>query len=185
MSFKTEHKQKFDELRFHLDINNKNQMKAKSNGGNCILFYFPPNEEEEYLKELLDRYSEKIELIYINKLLVEFIDNNGSWNDFEEYYADYKDSTHIIFNPDNNKDISLFKMILDNIQKISKSGKIPVIVRTGALFGTGIENVTIMENYEVLNLETPLVIFYPAKIESDNLLFLNFRQSSKYRCVLI
>lgn len=185
MSFEIEHKQKFDELRFHLDTSNKNQMRAKANGGNCILFYFSPHEEEAYINELLDRYGEKIELIYVNKLLIEFIDSIGGWNEFEEYYFDYKDTPHIVFKPDNGNDIGLFEMIIERIKKVSESDKIPVIVRSGALLGTGIENLNIMENPEVMSLNKPLVIFYPAKIESDNLLFLNFRPASKYRCILI
>lgn len=185
MSFKTEHKQKFDELRFALDVHNKTQLKAKANGGNCILFSYPPVEEEEYINELKSRYGENVSMIYINKLFVEFIDKTGGWEDFEEYYFDYKDTPHIIFKPDNNNDPGLFEMIIDNIKKVANENKIPVLVRTGALDGTGIENVNIMENSEVMGLSVPLVIFYPSKIEADSLLFLNYRPASKYRCILI
>jgi len=53
------------------------------------------------------------------------------------------------------------------------------------LYGTGIENVNIMEHKDVMQLKHPLVIFYPSKISEDNILFLNFRPASKYRCTLV
>jgi hypothetical protein len=59
------------------------------------------------------------------------------------------------------------------------------LIRTGCLYGTGIENVNIMEHKIITKLSHPLIIFYPSKIQSDNLLFLNFKQASKYRCALI
>jgi len=60
-----------------------------------------------------------------------------------------------------------------------------MLVRTGALYGTGIENVNIMEHATVMSLDQPLVFFYPSTLENDNLLFLNFKLASKYRCTLI
>jgi len=53
------------------------------------------------------------------------------------------------------------------------------------VFGTGIENVNIMEHKFVMSLQHPLVIFYPSKIENDNIYFLNFKPASKYRCTLV
>jgi hypothetical protein len=37
----------------------------------------------------------------------------------------------------------------------------------------------------VMALKHPLVIFYPSKIEDDNIFFLNFKPASKYRCTLV
>ena len=76
-------------------------------------------------------------------------------------------------------------MIINEIEKACQSDKIPFLIRTGCLFGTGIENVNIMENKKVMNLPHPLVIFYPSKIENDNIYFLNFKLASKYRCMLV
>jgi hypothetical protein len=185
MSFKTEHKKKFDELRFHLDITNRSKIKSKSNGGNSILFSYDPLEEKEYIDELKNIYSDKVTLIYINQLLVNFIDYIGGWDEFEDYFYNFKDTPHLVFKPDNGVDKGLFDLIIESIVEVSESGKIPVLVRTGSLDGTGIENSNIMENSKIMNLNVPLIIFYPSKLESDNLLFLNYRSASKYRCILI
>ena len=116
-------------------------------------------------------------------MLVEFIDQDG-WEDFKEYYQDYKDTPSVIFNA-KSEEADLFKLIIGAIEKASSEGMIPMLVRTGALYGTGIENVNIMEHSSIMNLSQPLVFFYPSRLEDDNLYFLNFKPASKYRCTLI
>ena len=63
--------------------------------------------------------------------------------------------------------------------------KIPFLLRTGSLYGTGIENVHIMEHPSVMNQPQPLVIFYPSRFADNNIFFLNFKTASKYRCILV
>jgi len=41
-----------------------------------------------------------------------------------------------------------------------------------------------MEHPSIMSLSHSLVLFYPSKIEDENLLFLNFKSASKYRCTL-
>ncbi|MBX9573699.1 MAG: hypothetical protein K2X77_32680 [Candidatus Obscuribacterales bacterium] len=176
-----DHKQKFADL--ESQIQNQDQLRRQANGGNSILFSYPPNEEASYIKMSRDLYADRAEFIDVSKLLVSFIDHDG-WDLFREYYNDFKNTPHLIFRSD-DPSIDLFDMILCEISKACQNDKIPFLIRTGCLLGTGIENVNIMESRVVMTLSHPLVIFYPSRIEGDNIYFLNFRLASKYRCVLV
>ena len=181
MSYITEHKQKFDDLKFHLA--NQDQLRRQANGGNSILFSYAPHEEHLYVEEAKDLYSENSIFIDISQLLVKFIDEDG-WDLFQDYYKEFKDTPHKVFRSDSS-DIDLFDMIITEIEESCNNDKIPFLIRTGCLYGTGIENVNIMEHPTVMSLQHPLVIFYPSKIEDDNIYFLNFKPASKYRCTLV
>ena len=181
MSFHAEHKQKFDDLKVALHIDNRPQLKRDANGGNTILFVYPPVEEDKYIKKAKELYSDE-HFIDISRLFVRYIDNVGM-DDFEVYYMEYENATDQVFKNDN--DVNLFKLIIDEIKTASDNNKIPFIVRTGVLYGTGIINQHIMENSDVLSLRQPIVFFYPAKYENDELSFLNFKPASKYRCKLV
>jgi hypothetical protein len=181
MPYITDHQQKFDDLRFHIE--NQDQLRRQANGGNSILFSFPPIEEHLYIEKAKDLYAEKAAFIDVSKLLVQFIDKDG-WDSFREYYNDFRNTPHLVFRSDDPSP-DLFDLIIGEIEKACQNNKIPFLVRTGCLFGTGIDNVNIMENKAVMALPHPLVIFYPSKIEVDNLYFLNFKHASKYRCTLV
>ena len=181
MPYITDHKQKFDDLRFHIE--NQDQLRRQANGGNSILFSYQPNEEYLYVEKANELYQGKAAFIDISKLLVKFIDKDG-WDSFKEYYHDFQDTPHVIFRSDDTT-IDLFDMIINEIESACKNDKYPFLIRTGCLFGTGIENVNIMEHRAVMNLPHPLVIFYPSRIEDENLYFLNFKHASKYRCILV
>jgi len=183
MSYLTDSQKKFSDLKFILDAENKSQLTLKANGGNSVLFVFSPEEENLYISKALEIFKENAHFIYINKLVVNFIDTIG-WDDFKNYYKDYSATPYKLFKSDSS-DTDLFDLIIKEIEFAESENKIPFIVRTGALLGTGIENVNIMENKFVMQMKNPLVIFYPAKNENDNLLFLNFKLASKYRCVLL
>jgi hypothetical protein len=181
MSYISDHKQKFDDLRFHIE--NQDQLRKQANGGNSILFSYQPNEEYLYVEKANELYQGKASFIDISKLLVEFIDKDG-WDSFKEYYHDFQDTPHKIFRSGDTS-IDLFEMIISEIESACKNEKYPFLIRTGCLYGTGIENVNIMEHKAVINLTHPLVIFYPSRTEDDNLYFLNFKHASKYRCILV
>jgi hypothetical protein len=181
MPYITDHKQKFDDLHFHID--NQDQLRKQANGGNSILFSYPPNEELLYIEKAKELYQGEATFIDISKLLVNFIDEDG-WDLFEEYYHDFQNTPHLIFRS-NDTSIDLFDLIINEIELACKNDAIPFLIRTGCLYGTGIENVNIMEHKTVMNLKHPLVIFYPSRIEDDNLYFLNFKLASKYRCTLV
>lgn len=181
MSYITDHQQKFDDLKFHLA--NQDQLRRKANGGNSILFSYPPKEEQQYIEKAKELYADNAAFIDISKLLVQFIDKDG-WESFNEYYNDFKNTPHLIFRSDDPTP-DLFDLIISEIENTCRNNKIPFLVRTGCLFGTGIENVNIMEHKVVMNQSYPLVIFYPSKIEDDNIYFLNFKPASKYRFILV
>ena len=184
MSYSEDHKAKFDNLRVSLDAQNRDHLKRKANGGNTIIFTYPPDEEHLYIEKFKTEFSDgTFEFIDIARLLVQFIDKDG-WNDFSEYYKDFKVTPHVIFNSDGNPE-DLMDLIINAICEADENGKAAVLIRTGALFGTGIENVNIMEHKSVMALKHPLVIMYPSKLENDNLYFLNFKLASKYRCTVI
>lgn len=183
MAFLEDHKAKFDSLRISLDQNNIDQLKRKANGGNSIVFTCPPVEENRYIEKFKETDDHNFEIVDVASLLVQFIELDG-WQDFKEYYNDFKDTPHLVFHS-GDEETDLMDLILQKISTAESSGKTPVLVRTGALFGTGIENVNIMEHKIVMSLSTPLIILYPSKFENENLYFLNFKSASKYRCKVI
>ena len=181
MPYITDHQQKFTDLKFH--IANQDQLRRQANGGNSILFSYPPNEEQQYIKKAKELYVDNASFIDVSKRLVQFIDEDG-WDSFSEYYNDFRNTPHKIFKSDDPTP-DLFDRIISEIENAFRDDNIPFLIRTGCLFGTGIENVDIMEHKAVMNLPHPLVIFYPSKIEEDNIYFLNVRSASKYRCILV
>ncbi len=181
MPYITNHQQKFTDLKFQIE--NQDQLRLQANGGNSILFSYPPDEEHQYIEKATELYAGKAAFIDVSKLLVQFIDEDG-WEAFSEYYNDFKNTPHLIFRSDDPTP-DLFDLIIGEIKKACQNDKIPFLIRTGCLFGTGIENLNIMDNKTVMNLPHPLVIFYPSKNEDDNIYFLNFKPASKYRCTLV
>ncbi|WMS94478.1 hypothetical protein RB215_14705 [Pseudoalteromonas sp. HL-AS2] len=181
MPYIADHKQKFADLDFNID--NQDQLRRQANGGNSILFSYQPDEEHLYLEKASEIYGDKVVFIDISQLLVRFIDADG-WGAFAEYYRDFSNTPHKVFMSE-DPEPDLFDLIISAIKQASEQDKIPVLIRSGCLFGTGIDNVNIMEQRDVMNLKHPLVIFYPSKIEEDNIFFLNFKPASKYRCTLV
>jgi len=181
MPYITDHKQKFEDLNTH--IKNQDQLRKQANGGNSILFSYEPCEESLYVEKAKELYYGNAAFIDISKLLVKFIDEDG-WDSFKEYYHEFKDTPHVVFRSDDPA-IDLFDLIISEVATACKDDKIPFLIRTGCLYGTGIDNVNIMEHPAVMALPHPLVIFYPSRIEDDNIYFLNFKPASKYRCILV
>jgi hypothetical protein len=59
------------------------------------------------------------------------------------------------------------------------------LIHSGALYGSGIDNIHLMENELVMKSNLPLIILYPATKEGEKLLFLSKRPASKYRCMIV
>jgi hypothetical protein len=182
MSYQNEQKRKFDDLRVAIETQNRSQLRARANGGNTILFTYTPSEENLYVAQALHLFP-NASFIDLSKLLIEYIDETG-WTDFQEFYQAYESSPYLVFKSDGEQS-DFFQCIMQAIQKAFDEDKVPFIIRTGILYGTGIENVNIMEHKVVMEHHQPLVIFYPSKVVGDNLYFLNFKPASKYRCNLI
>lgn len=181
MSYIVEHQQKFAELKNQL--RNHTEIRRKANGGNSILFIYPPQEENLYLAKATEILAESSTMIDVSRLMVEFIDELG-WETIADLYTNFGNTPHKVFTSGDDPD--LFHRIIAAIRQADEAGKLPVLVRTGCLVGTGIENVNIMEHEAVMNLSRPLVIFYPASFTPDDqLTFLNFKPASKYRCAVV
>ncbi|MEI7526121.1 MAG: hypothetical protein WCJ95_17385 [Mariniphaga sp.] len=184
MPFSTEHKRKFNDLQAQLRLENRHQLKSKANGGNTILFVVPPEDEDKYLDEALILL-EDASFIDINKLLVSYVDRIGM-DEFKEFYEAYESNKSEVFKKNKyDERVDLLDMIITEIEKAYLENKIPVLIHTGALFGTGIENVNIMEHPLIMAHKIPLVVFYPATHKNGELYFLNIKPASKYRCNLI
>ncbi len=182
MAFIEDHKAKFENLTLSLKLQNRNQLKREANGGNSILFAYPPEEEDLYFKKAKELFSEdQFKYIDLSRLLVRFIDLL-SLKRIERKLKIYVSTPHKVFT---SGDESFLNMIINEITDADARGLTPVLIRTGVLYGTGVENVNIMEHKTVMALSHPLIIFYPAKYENDNLYFLNFKPASKYRCTVI
>jgi hypothetical protein len=181
MSFLTDHKQKFDDLKVALHIDNRARLRRDANGGNTILFVYPPCEEGQYIDTAKNLYPDA-HFIDISRLFVDYIDTVGL-DEFVEYYMEYENATDQVFK--NDMDVNLYQMIINDIKAASENNQIPFIIRTGVLYATGIVNQHIMENSDVLSLSHPIVFFYPAEFNNDELLFLNCKPASKYRCKLV
>lgn len=168
-----------------IESNSDINIRLKANGGNSILIVCEPKKEIEYISEIQRiMRSNKYEIIDINQLLCKFVEENKET--IEESFELLKSSTYQIFKaPVGEEGTDLFGLILDNISKAYDDNKIPVLIKSGSLQGTEIENVHIMESEIVMKATLPLVILYPATHENGSLMFLGVRPASKYRCMII
>lgn len=78
-----------------------------------------------------------------------------------------------------------FYYIIKAIENSYQMNKIPVLVHTGAIYGMGFSNINIMEHRIVMSAQLPLIAFYPATVDKDNINFLGKQIASKYRCIVI
>lgn len=186
MAYLEDHKAKFENLRSALHSSNQTQLSRVANGGRSILFTYPPNEEILYIRKLKEELDlNEFSIINVADLLVKFIDQDG-WENFKSYYLDFKDTPHLVFKSDDPA-TDFMDLIIREIEKTVLENKTPVLIRTGALYGTGIENNNIMEHKTIMKLKKPLVLMYPCQYDKskDTLLFLNFKHANKYRCTVI
>ncbi len=184
MSFDTDHRAKFDTLKFSLETKNRDQVRHNANGGNTLLFVYPPEEEGSYLSEARTRLDPDLySFVDLREILVAFIDATGI-DALDELLKDYARTPGKIFKAGDERE-DYFDRIIHAILKESAAGKIPVVIRTGCLDGTGIDSQQIMENKEVMDLPVPLVIFYPGRHQGEQLFYLNYKAASRYRCDVI
>ena len=174
---------KFSELRIILNRNDKAFIKMHAHGGNSILFTYPPQEEKAYLERVREEYPDAC-FIDIAALFVDYIDHVG-YEDFVEIYEEYATEPEKLFRSEMSND-DLYQRILKAIEQAGDARTIPILLRTGALYGTGIENINMMDSKVVHDLPLPLVIMYPATVGADNKLkFLNVKLASDYRATVI
>lgn len=163
----------------------RSEIRLNANGGNSILVVCDPMQELEYiahLEKLLPNDSYTI--IDLNKCLIDFVKSHKS--ELVELFSLLQSATQEIFKaPAGEQSQDLFKEVISHIQEALDNDKVPVLINTGALYGTGIDNIHIMENEFVMKASLPVIILYPATKEADKLMFLGKRPASKYRCMII
>lgn len=168
-----------------VESDRRSEIRMSANGGNSLLVVCPPESELEFI-EAIEKFltDDAYYIIDLNELLIQFVNNH--FNDINDKFELLRGSLHQIFKtPEGEEGPDLFKLIIDNVTQSFSEGKVPVLIRTGALYGSDIDNIHIMESPQVMNASMPLIILYPATRDGDKLLFLSKRPASKYRCMII
>jgi len=173
------------QLKRIVESDKRSEIRLNANGGNSILLVCPPELEFQFIEKLtelmpLDTYR----IIDINEMLISFVEAHKS--DLAEMFDLLRGSVHQIFKaPEGETSPDLFKHLLFAIEQTFIEQKIPVLIHNGALYGSGIDNIHLMENELVMKSKFPLIILYPATQDGDQLMFLNSRPASKYRCMIV
>ncbi len=168
-----------------VESDKRSEIRLHANGGNSILIVCPPEMELEYIgaiERLLP--VDNFRIIDLNSLLIRFVDENKE--DLDEMFSLLQKSINQIFKlPEQEEGNDLYSLIIKTITESYADGKVPVLINIGALYGSGIDNIHIMENQSVMKGALPLILLYPATKERDKLMFLGRRPASKYRCMII
>ncbi len=173
------------QLKRIVESDKRSEIRLNANGGNSILLVCPPELEFQFIEKLTTLMpQDNYRIIDINQMLISFVEDHK--NDLDEMFDLLRGSVHQIFKaPEGETSPDLFRHLLLAIEQTFNEQKIPVLIHSGALYGSGIDNIHLMENELVMNSKMPLIILYPATQEGDKLMFLNARPASKYRCMLI
>lgn len=168
-----------------VESDKRSEIRLNANGGNSILVVCDPQEELNYIKAIRTLMDESnYAIIDLSQILVEYVKNNQA--DLASYFELLKGSVKQVFKaPEGESYPDLFKEVMQAIQTSFQEMKIPVLINSGALYGSGIENIHIMEHNLVMRSELPMIVLYPAVKQGDQLLFLSERPSSKYRCMIV
>lgn len=160
-------------------------IRLNANGGNSILIVCEPNKEIDYIKAIHKLMAkDKYKIIDLNDVLCKFIAENESY--LKDSFELLKGSLQQIFKaPEGEESPDLFGLILKTIESSINAYKVPVLINSAALYGSGIDNIHIMENEIVMKSSLPLIILYPATNKEDKLMFLGKRPASKYRCMIV
>lgn len=167
-----------------VESDKQSEIRLNANGGNSILLACPPNLEYQFIMKLNELMGADYSIIDLNELLISFVESNKTH--LANMFDLLKGSVHQIFkSPEGETGPDLFSIILFNIEKSYNENKIPVLIYSGALYGSGIDSIHLMESELVMKSKKPLIILYPATQEGDQLMFLNSRPASKYRCMIV
>ncbi|MBF0225338.1 MAG: hypothetical protein HQK76_07775 [Desulfobacterales bacterium] len=168
-----------------VESNENSHIRLNAHGGNSIFMVCNPIQELEYINAIHQLMgNDKFEIIDLSKVLCEFISENESV--IIESFDILRGSINQIFKaPDGEESQDMFGLILKEIKSSFSAKKIPVFINSGALYGSGIDNIHIMESEIVMKSSLPLIILYPATKEKDKLMFLSKRSASKYRCMIV
>jgi hypothetical protein len=173
------------EVKRLVESDRRSEIRLNANGGNSILVVCEPDRELEFIGAINKHMPEdSYRIIDLNMLLNKFIEQNRDVLD--ETFKLLKSSVNQVFKtPDGEQGSDLFGLITQSIRDSLASGKIPVVIHAGALYGSDIDNIHLMESEYVMNASLPLIILYPATKENETLMFLSKRPASRYRCMVI
>lgn len=168
-----------------VESDKRSEIRLNANGGNSILLVCPPEQEFAFIEKLTELMpQETYRIIDINEMLISFVETYKS--DLTEMFDLLRGSVHQIFKaPEGETGPDLFRHLLTAIEQAFNEQKTPILIHSGALYGSGIDNIHLMENELVMKSKLPLIILYPATQEGDQLMFLNSRPASKYRCMIV
>ena len=167
-----------------VESDKRSEIRLNANGGNSILLVCPPNLEYQFIVKLNELMREEYSIIDLNELLISFVETNKSH--LADMFDLLRSSVHQIFkSPEGETGPDLFSIILSKIENSYNEDKIPVMIHSGALYGSGIDNIHLMESELVMKSKKPLIILYPATPDGNQLMFLNSRPASKYRCMIV
>lgn len=168
-----------------VESDRRSEIRLNANGGNSILLICEPMREAEYISRLTILLAkENYAIIDLNECVIAFVSHHLP--ELNELFDQLQSATTQIFKAPSGEDSAdLFKEIMKLIQQALKEDKVPVLVNTGSLYGTGIDNLHIIENEDVMNATLPIIILYPATLETGKLMFLGKRPASNYRCMIV
>ncbi|ABI68303.1 hypothetical protein [Syntrophomonas wolfei] len=168
-----------------VESDEKSHIRLSANGGNSILLVCEPDREIDYIRAIRKLMPEdKYQIIDLSDLLCQFVEQNKS--NLEEMFNLLQGSLHQIFKtPAGEEGSDYLGLILQAVDSSLKADKIPVLINTGTLYGSGIGSIHIVENDLVMRAKSPLIILYPATWVQDMLMFLGKRPASKYRCMVL
>jgi hypothetical protein len=168
-----------------VESDRRSEIRLNANGGNSILVVCNPMQEADYIAHIVDLLpANGFSIIDLNTSLVEFVANHKE--EVTELYNLLQSATHEIFKaPAEEESADLFKSIIAQIENSLAHNKVPVLIKAGALYGTGIDNIHIMEHEVVMKASLPIIILYPATKDADKVMFLGKRPASKYRCMIV
>ena len=148
-------------------------LSSEANGGRSILFVYPPVDEEKYIEEAKQRYTDGYEFIDLRQLFVEFVDSKG----LDKFKRQFKNMGTEVFVSQNYTEGTFYSFLMKRIVESATKGVSPILIHTGVIYK--------MEDPDVMKFQKPLVFFYPAVLRNDTIYFLDLQPASKYRCVVI
>ena len=168
-----------------VEADQRSEIRLNANGGNSILILCEPKSELEYISSIVTLMTSEIyEIINLNDVLNNYVESNQE--ELANSFELLKGSLQQIFKAPTGEDgHDLFSLIINRISSSISGHKIPVLIHSGALLGSGIENIQIMEHPLIMKASLPLIILYPATKDKDTILFLGQRPASKYRCMIV
>jgi hypothetical protein len=164
---------------------NASYIKQNANGGNSVLIRCNPAEEHAYITTIRERLlPPKYTIIDIGQLLTDFAVSHEA--EIKNHVKLVQSIPHAVFkkNPGERRS-DFFDAIIGAISGCFAQKSIPVLIDVGALWGTKIDNIHIMEHEVVMRSGIPLLVLYPATKDGDTIHFLGVRPASRYRCMMI